>query len=205
MQWATSLHRPTPFIISGGYPRLKSSSSLLALSSPFSLRSKTGFMLLCLSLQLYLPFRAFKARGRFLGRAKVHSVVGDHLLDPTNDDKNELSPRRKPMETEESVREVFLPIDHLDGSNPSISLEDPYPGIFIYRFSEGFNYPNANHYLDQLTESIFKKTRRTNPSSYKRLGDRPWNDPGPRRGKANRRSRRSSDAQSYHSRLLIRQ
>ncbi|KAJ4315536.1 hypothetical protein N0V94_005909 [Neodidymelliopsis sp. IMI 364377] len=125
-------------------------------------------------------FRAFKARGRFLGRAKIHSVVGDHLLDP-QDDKQER--KGKPTEGEDSVRSVFLPIDHHDGSNPQIELEDPYPGIFLYRFSEGFNYPNANHYLDDLVETIFQKTRRTNPASYARLGDRPWNDPGPRRGK----------------------
>jgi sodium-independent sulfate anion transporter 11 len=128
-------------------------------------------------------FRAFKAKGRFMGKAKIHSVVGDHLLDPTDENKREPGTRKSPSEGEDSVREVFLPIDHKDGSNPTIQLEDPYPGIFIYRFSEGFNYPNANHYLDQLTETIFAKTRRTNPSSYNRRGDRPWNDPGPRRGK----------------------
>ncbi|EMD94246.1 hypothetical protein COCC4DRAFT_163382 [Bipolaris maydis ATCC 48331] len=128
-------------------------------------------------------FRLFKARGRFMGRAKIHSVVGDHVLDPTDDDKRSPNSRQKPIEGEHSIREVFLPIDHRDGSNPTIELEDPYPGIFIYRFSEGFNYPNANHYLDQLTDTIFAKTRRTNQSTYGKLGDRPWNDPGPRRGK----------------------
>ncbi|KAJ4350761.1 hypothetical protein N0V95_004438 [Ascochyta clinopodiicola] len=126
-------------------------------------------------------FRAFKARGRFLGRAKIHSVVGDHLLDPTED--NKADQKKSPIDSEQSVRSIFLPIDHHDGSNPQIQLEDPYPGIFLYRFSEGFNYPNANHYLDDLVETIFKKTRRTNPTSFARLGDRPWNDPGPRRGK----------------------
>jgi sodium-independent sulfate anion transporter 11 len=34
-----------------------------------------------------------------------------------------------------------------------------------------------------LVETIFKKTRRTNQASYGRIGDRPWNDPGPRKGK----------------------
>ena len=128
-----------------------------------------------------LLFRAFKAKGRFLGKAKIHSVVGDHLLDPSTDAK-EPSPKNT-VESVDSVRSIFLPIDHHDGSNPQIELEDPYPGIFLYRFSEGFNYPNANHYLDHLTETIFKKTRRTNPSSFGRPGDRPWNDPGPRKGK----------------------
>ncbi|KAF2442254.1 sulfate permease-like protein [Karstenula rhodostoma CBS 690.94] len=130
-------------------------------------------------------FRAFKARGRFLGKARVHSVIGDHLLDPAEEDKEfgDKPARRNPAENEDSVRDVYLPIDHHDGSNPEIALEDPYPGIFVYRFSEGYNYPNCNHYLDELTDTIFKKTRRTNPHSFPRLGDRPWNDPGPRRGK----------------------
>jgi len=37
--------------------------------------------------------------------------------------------------------------------------------------------------LDQLTAHIFTVTRRTNLGHYARPGDRPWNDPGPRRGK----------------------
>ncbi|KAF1975633.1 putative sulfate transporter [Bimuria novae-zelandiae CBS 107.79] len=131
-------------------------------------------------------FRAFKAHGRFLGKARVHSVIGDHLLESKeeNDKGLDRTPgRRRPADNEDSVRDIYLPLDHQDGSNPEITLEDPYPGIFIYRFSEGYNYPNANHYLDELTDAIFKKTRRTNPNSYGRPGDRPWNDPGPRRGK----------------------
>ncbi|KAF2635318.1 sulfate permease-like protein [Massarina eburnea CBS 473.64] len=130
-------------------------------------------------------FRTFKAQGRFLGKAKIHSVIGDHLLDPREGDKefSKGTPRRTHTENEDSVRNVFLPIDHHDGSNPLIELEDPYPGIFIYRFSVGFIYPNANHYLDKLVATVFQKTRRTNPATYGRPGDRPWNDPGPRRGK----------------------
>lgn len=132
-----------------------------------------------------LLFRICKAQGRFLGKAKIHSVIGDHLLNPTDENKEVPGDivKKRPAEGEDSVRNVFLPIDHQDGSNPQIELEDPYPGIFIYRFSEGFNYPNTNHYLDQLVDTIFKKTRRTNPATFGRPGDRPWNDPGPRRGK----------------------
>ncbi|KAF2682793.1 sulfate permease-like protein [Lentithecium fluviatile CBS 122367] len=129
-------------------------------------------------------FRTFKARGRFLGRAKVHSVIGDHLLNQPEDNKpNNSAPRQSPTGGEDSLRDVFLPIDHHDGSNHQIQLEDPYPGIFIYRFAEGFIYPNANHHLDLLVTTIFSKTRRTNPATYGRPGDRPWNDPGPRKGK----------------------
>ncbi|GAM82256.1 hypothetical protein ANO11243_002350 [Dothideomycetidae sp. 11243] len=120
-----------------------------------------------------LGFRIFKARGRFLGRVPVHSVVGDHVLDEQKHGNG-----KGPAGDEGSTRNIFLPIEHDDGSNPEVSVKQPYPGVFIYRFSEGFNYPNADHYFDYLVSYIFQKTRRTNPNSYPRLGDRPWNDPG---------------------------
>nr|OQO17253.1 hypothetical protein B0A51_14696 [Rachicladosporium sp. CCFEE 5018] len=124
-------------------------------------------------------FRTFKAKGRFLGRVQIHSVVGDL---PQNETKNSNQPRPN-NDPDKSTRNVWIPIDHEDGTNPGLDIEHPYPGVFIYRFSEGFNYPNANHYTDHLINVIFKATRRTNANSYGRLGDRPWNDPGPRRGK----------------------
>ena len=147
-----------------------------------------------------LLFRVLYARGRFMGRVKVHSVIGDHVLGGEGKYSDTPLESRDP---ERSSRNVFLPLEHGDGSNPEIQPESPYPGIFIYRFSEGYNYPNANHYLDHLVHTIFKQTRRTNVNSYARLGvsyfpivmpiddktlmvdqDRPWNDPGPRRGHA---------------------
>lgn len=126
---------------------------------------------ICVSLGVLL-FRVVKARGRFMGRVKVHSVIGDHVID---DDGRQ--------DGEKNSRNIFLPIEHHDGSNPEIVVEAPYPGIFIYRFSEGYNYPNANHYLDSMVAVVFKHTRRTDPNTYGKLGDRPWNNPGPRRGR----------------------
>ena len=136
---------------------------------------------ICVSLAVLL-FRVVKAQGQFLGRVKIHSVVGDHIIDGDGKygafgEANTVAGRNS------AYRNIFLPLNHNDGSNPDIEVEQPYPGIFIYRFSEGFNYPNANHYLDYLVSAIFQNTRRTNPDSFPRLGDRPWNDPGPRRGK----------------------
>merc|ERR1712230_183553 len=132
----------------------------------------------CASLALLL-FRVFKARGRFLGRVKIHSVIGDHLVEGSDAKYGPNGPQSVPgNDPDKSARNIFLPIDHEDGSNPLIHAEHPYPGIFIYRFSEGYNYPNANHYLDYMTDVIFKETRRTNPHSFPRLGDRPWNDAG---------------------------
>ncbi|KAL4779286.1 sulfate transporter family-domain-containing protein [Aspergillus varians] len=125
----------------------------------------------CISAAVLL-FRVAKARGEFLGRVTIHSVIGDHNLEEAKPALGEI----------DRTRSIFLPLNHTDGSNPEIQVEQPYPGIFIYRMSEGFNYPNANHYTDYLVADIFKKTRRTNPFSYGRPGDRPWNNPGPRRG-----------------------
>ncbi|KAF2754336.1 sulfate permease [Pseudovirgaria hyperparasitica] len=132
-----------------------------------------------LSAGVYL-FRLFKAQGRFLGQVKVHSVIGDHLLD---DGRGGETGPIGDTNVDTSTRSIFLPIDHRDGSNPSIDVEAPYPGVFIYRFSESFNYPNANHYLDYLVQTIMSQTRRTNAATYGRPGDRPWNDPGPKPGK----------------------
>ncbi|ETI20330.1 hypothetical protein G647_08364 [Cladophialophora carrionii CBS 160.54] len=122
-----------------------------------------------------LLYRVVKAHGHFVGKVKIHSVIGDHLIEDKFHDQ--------PKHSDAAERNIFLPLDHNDGSNPSIHVESPYPGIFIYRFSEGFNYPNASHYTDYLVEYIFEHTRRTNPDSWPRPGDRPWNNPGPRRGK----------------------
>ncbi|KAJ5466314.1 sulfate permease [Penicillium desertorum] len=136
----------------------------------------------CVAIAVLL-FRVAKARGQFLGRVTIHSVVGDHLLD--GDGKyGSFGTNKTPSDDEEHHhRTIFLPLNHTDGSNPDIEVEQPLPGIFIYRFAEGFNYPNANHYTDSLVANIFKNTRRTNPNTYKNRGDRPWNDAGPRRGK----------------------
>ncbi|KAM3067675.1 hypothetical protein ACMFMG_000011 [Clarireedia jacksonii] len=132
-----------------------------------------------------LVFRIIKAKGRFLGKVRVHSVMstGEYRSAPITDHGTFTKSETSLIE-DASSRTIFLPFDHGDGSNPEIDVQTPYPGIFIYRFSEGFNYPNANHYLDHLTDTIFATTRRTNPDHYSRPGDRPWNDPGPRRGKA---------------------
>jgi solute carrier family 26 (sodium-independent sulfate anion transporter), member 11 len=132
-----------------------------------------------------LLYRLLKAKGRLLGRVNIYSVIGDHVIGDDSKQQEAFGDHSAPDNTGTFIdpRYIFIPIDHGDGSNPDIEVKNPYDGIFIYRFSEGFNYPNANHYLDYLTNYIFAHTRLTNPNSYPRPGDRPWNDPGPRRGK----------------------
>ncbi|KAI0843023.1 putative sulfate permease [Hypoxylon sp. FL0890] len=137
---------------------------------------------ICISFAVFM-FRVLKSHGRFLGRVQVHSVLGDHLIGNDNNVMGEYGTFNVPDSSlSPPARNVFLPIDHGDGSNPQVEVDSPYPGVFIYRFSEGFNYPSASHTLDYLTSHIFAHTRRTRTDTYARVGDRPWNDPGPKNG-----------------------
>lgn len=141
---------------------------------------------ICISAAMLL-YRILRSRGHFLGRIKVHSVLGDQVVG--NDSNQRIgeygtfqgtnSPTKPSFHDSPAARNIFLPINHGDGSNPEVELDQPYPGVFIYRFSEGFTYPNASHTLESMVEYVFEKTRRTTPFNFDRRGDRPWNDPGP--------------------------
>ncbi|KAJ6784905.1 hypothetical protein PWT90_02378 [Aphanocladium album] len=121
-------------------------------------------------------WRLFLSRGRFLGVARIRTVV----TSPNGSVTGLGSDEGVADDLNKSSRTGFLPLDHEDGSNPRIDLQRPYPGIYVYRFAEGFNYPNATRYLNHLTETIFKETRRTDLTLVGKIGDRAWNDPTPR-------------------------
>lgn len=126
-----------------------------------------------------LLWRILRGTGRVLGKVKIHSVIGDHVI---GDDHHDIRGEYGTFPDDKNAsRNVFLPVDHADGTNPDVELDQPYPGIFIYRFSEGFNYPNAAGSLEHLTDYIFQRTRRTDLVTFSKPGDRPWNDPGPSR------------------------
>ncbi|EFX04818.1 sulfate permease [Grosmannia clavigera kw1407] len=135
---------------------------------------------ICISAAMLL-YRILRTRGSFLGRVKVQSILGDQVIG--QDSRLAIAPYGtiSNLDMEVPARTVFLPLDHQDGSNPDVDLQSPYPGVFIYRFAEGFTYPNASHSLEHLAEYVFKHTRLTNLTSFPRPGDRPWNDPGPTR------------------------
>ncbi|KAI0893511.1 sulfate permease [Annulohypoxylon nitens] len=137
----------------------------------------------CVSFAVFI-FRVFQANGRFLGIAKVRTVGDLRSSRPTSQSSHDQKITSIVREgSTAGERNLFIPINREDNSNPRVPIEHPYPGVFIYQFSELFNYPNATRFLDGLTEGIFKQTRRTDPESLGKLGDRPWNDPGPRKGK----------------------
>lgn len=129
---------------------------------------------ICVSFAV-LIWRLFLSKGRFLGRARVRTVRtdGGRSTPSSVGDGKEKDGGLVPNEVDESAfspRPGFLPIEHRDGSNPSVAVENPYPGVFVYRFAEGFNYPNASRYLNHLTQTIFKETRRTDISRLGKLG-----------------------------------
>lgn len=61
-------------------------------------------------------------------------------------------------------------------------MENPTPGVFVYRLEESFTYPNSSLINSKLVDHIKEHTRRGKDITLTRLIDRPWNDPGPRRG-----------------------
>lgn len=113
-----------------------------------------------LSLVLLL-WRIAKSRGTFVGAVKIGAIqVADTKGGAT--------------------RNVYVALDHSDGLNPQVQAIPPPAGIFVYRFNEGFLYPNANHFTDHMVGQILQNTKPGKANPYGRLGDRPWNDPGPR-------------------------
>ncbi|KAI0023404.1 sulfate permease 2 [Xylariomycetidae sp. FL0641] len=133
-----------------------------------------------------LLVRIAKARGAFLGRVDVYPVDGgggdSGGRDPTDGKGGDSVLSMGAGNAVHGRKQVYLPLDRRDGANPRVRIHSPYPGVFVYRFSESVNYLNIAHYMDDLVAHIQQHTRRTTLHAYAKPGDRPWNDPGPRRG-----------------------
>lgn len=123
---------------------------------------------ICVSFAV-LIWRTFLSKGHVLGFARIRTIKAT-TNGSANEENKHLSKSDDTSETEISFRTGFFPIDQKDGSNPRVEVEKPHPGLFIYRPTEDFNYPNANRYLSDLTEYIFKYTRRTDPLLMGKLG-----------------------------------
>lgn len=121
-----------------------------------------------------LLWRQLFTSGSLMGKVKIYRATPDAIA------RHEEG--HYAHGTESSVREAFVPISRKDGTNPLVDIESPYPGILVYRFTEGFTYLNQQGYMDDLVHHAQSISRPTNLNRYAKLGDRPWNDPGPRRG-----------------------
>lgn len=112
---------------------------------------------LCASLALFL-IRLAHPRGSFLGKAIIRGR-----------DAND-------------VHEMFLPLDMKFATDSHINIVPPSPGVLVYRFEDSFVYPNCALSTDQLLDHVKEHTRRGQDLGKISPGDRPWNDPGPRKG-----------------------
>ncbi|KAI8319293.1 sulfate permease II [Martensiomyces pterosporus] len=111
-------------------------------------------------------YRIAKAQGKFLGTIQVYEQKSPSNLHGSRHAEN--------------GRNIFIPLDHSDGTNPMIVPKPPPQGIFIYQLSESYMYPNAVNFTDHMVNAIMELTRPGALNPYGSLGNRPWNDPGPR-------------------------
>ncbi|KAH7343895.1 sulfate transporter family-domain-containing protein [Rhizoctonia solani] len=107
-----------------------------------------------------LLIRIAVPKGQFLGRVTVHS--GDK---------------------DKQTRDVYVPLS-LNGGvmNPHVKVEAPADGVIIYRLEESITFPNSSSVNSALVEYAKQHTKRGKDMTNVPLGERPWNDPGPRRG-----------------------
>ncbi|KAI0880335.1 sulfate permease II [Annulohypoxylon maeteangense] len=137
---------------------------------------ENGIYLTIITSAMFLLIRISKTPGRFMGRVRVHQYTKS--LEERSVVSSSSFTSRTILDQKMNVpsRDAFLPLDRKDASNPSIYVESPGPGVFIYRFADGFNYMNQTQHMERLLTHITKQTRRTQTLEYKSPGDRLWNE-----------------------------
>lgn len=141
-------------------------------SAVFTHLETSIYITIGLSIALLLV-RVARTRGSLLGEVTIwQSVTGD----PTNiSDSNQGMPSRQAARGNGS-RESFLSIERNEAYNPAVVVKSPYPGVFIYRFAEGFNFLNQGQQLESLARHIKSHTRVGKAQSQVKPSDRLWND-----------------------------
>ncbi|KAK3177848.1 hypothetical protein K4F52_009400 [Lecanicillium sp. MT-2017a] len=95
-----------------------------------------------------MVWRLFLSNGHILGRVRISTVrvtsgsPGSYSDSETNEAFVEPTDGASP-----AVRMRLFPLVHDDGTNPLVNVEELHPGVFIYRPSEGFNYPKCQSTL----------------------------------------------------------
>ncbi|CCX32382.1 sulfate transporter family-domain-containing protein [Pyronema domesticum] len=116
---------------------------------------ENGIYWAIISSALLLLYRIARPRGDFLGRLRLHNG--------------------------NQQRDIWVPVSKRL-LNPNVAIRTPPPGILVFRPTESFTYPNASTQVDILVDEIKRVTKRGKSNAFATLGDRPWNDMGPRRG-----------------------
>lgn len=104
---------------------------------------------------LLLLYRLSHPRGHFLGRATIY---------PTGPDGG-------------APRVVWVPLDGNGVNNPNIKIEEPAPGVLVYRLEESLLYPNCSwfnaHIVDYVKKHIKRGREADKPTEYMWYEDRP--------------------------------
>lgn len=132
-----------------------------------------------LSFALIL-IRMARKPGKFSGRTRVTRVTrNEHprLSGNTTSLASSTTDVTNAFQTTEAGRDVYLPMPTGKlAHNPSVSVEPPFPGVFIYRFAETFNYINQASHIDHLLTHILDHTRPTQLDDGLRPQDRLWSE-----------------------------
>ncbi|KAM7218992.1 Sulfate transporter family domain containing protein [Rhypophila decipiens] len=109
---------------------------------------------------VWLLVRQARTAGSFLGQVHAHAANNGH-------DHHYHHPSSIPSTptlgktADEASRNLYLPLTRgQDASNPSILVEPPYPGVFIFRFTEGLSYINQAQHTALLISQVRASTRR---------------------------------------------
>lgn len=116
------------------------------------------YVTIALSFALLLV-RMARSRGGFQGKVTVRRVV----VDATDKDETQSHSSATYVKKEDNkrVRDVYVPLEKRSSPNPRIDVVAPYPGVFIYRFNESFNYVNSAQHVDHLTSYVKEHSRPT--------------------------------------------
>ncbi|KAF5093298.1 hypothetical protein D0Z00_004134 [Geotrichum galactomycetum] len=155
----------------------------------FSMASSLAFLLL----------RIAKAKGQFLGRIEYFEVINPVITGvPEFDTASIKSSSSEKLQTKSyeitenipgagqlsinsqvSRKFRWVPLD-LKSHNPDLKVLPPPPGVIVFRPNESFTYPNCSRQVDFLLDEVKRVTRTGRATHGIKLGDRPWNDHGPR-------------------------
>ena len=120
-----------------------------------------GIYTVIIASLVLLLLRIARPRGRFLGKVKIRST----------------------SELQSESREVYVPLNpSANVMNPDLQVIPPAPGVILYRFEESYLYPNSSIINSTLVDYAKEKTRRGRDFTGVSASQRPWNDPGPRKG-----------------------
>ncbi|KAG8748933.1 hypothetical protein FRC12_013710 [Ceratobasidium sp. 428] len=141
-------------------PRYSQTQRFHALTQPF-MRLENGIYTSVIASVALLLIRIAVPQGQFLGRVTVHSETGEDKIS----------------------RDVYVPLSINSGvMNPNVRVEPPADGVIIYRLQESITFPNSSSVNSELTDYAKQHTKRGRDMTNVPLSQRPWNDPGPKRG-----------------------